>query len=623
MAEPTLAELLLQDGGQAIKNGLLNGAKAWWNHEPYAGGSTPNQYVGQNYGTSSPAPALPYGILNGNDGPDYRGLNPDAGNLPALDAAMKRDPYADLDKKQKEEAARKAALGVFDTGGAAAVPAAGISGQQAMNVGPFGALSPVLPPQAAPAVAGAPAQSDPQSPPVIPGRVPMPVPRPAAAPAPIGAPSIDDTTLPANATPTSGQGGPPAIPETSLMGRIGDGLKQFGEKIDNNKSTLLALAGGLAGAPSWGTGLSRGFTAAAAAQPMDQKITNQNQTVQALMKRGMPEDMARSAAGNPAILQQILPQVFGAKQRKFTQIGEDMMGNKQFGFVDEASGKTYDMSGQPIDQQNAGAGAGIPKGPDGQPLSGQPLLQHLKKNDPVTAAAIKGMIAGDLNAQGRNLQKLAPLASLVDPTFDATQYPVRLKTRESYTSGKDFAETQALNTVGGHLGKLMTSADALGNSNVPAWNKAQNWFADNFTGSPALVKFRNDLVTTSNELAKAYHGGHVSDSAYAAFNKAVNESQTPAELKAAIGELGGLLQSKIEAKESGYRSSMANAPLPNEYRSINEEAKHSFQRVNDWANGNAPQPGAAAVRVNSPADAAKLPKGTRFVDPNGVERIVP
>jgi hypothetical protein len=28
-------------------------------------------------------------------------------------------------------------------------------------------------------------------------------------------------------------------------------------------------------------------------------------------------------------------------------------------------------------------------------------------------------------------------------------------------------------------------------------------------------------------------------------------------------------------------------------------------------------------RVTSPADAARLPKGTRFLDPNGVERIVP
>lgn len=31
----------------------------------------------------------------------------------------------------------------------------------------------------------------------------------------------------------------------------------------------------------------------------------------------------------------------------------------------------------------------------------------------------------------------------------------------------------------------------------------------------------------------------------------------------------------------------------------------------------------ALPKVNSPAEAAKLPKGTRFIDPNGVERVVP
>lgn len=575
------------------------------------------------------SPASSFGILNANAGPDFAALNPDAGDTEALARALVGTPYEALDKKQKEEAARKAALGVFDGGAPGPAPTAiGISGQQAMNVGPFGALAPVMqsPPITAaqtPVVSPAVADSNAAIPPDA-STVPLPRPRPVQADQPPAAKptTVDDTTLPASVANAQAQAGPP-VPETSLMGRIGKGLIQAGDNIGNHTSTLLALAGGLAGAPSWGTGISRGLTGAAAALPVDQKFVNQNQTVQALVRRGMPEDLARAAAGNPAILNQIIPQAFGAKQRKFTQIGEDMMGNKQFGFVDEASGKTYDMAGNQIDKPSAGSS--IPTGPDGAPITGQALLQHLEKTDPVTAAGIKGLIAGDLNAQGRNLQKLAPLAKLVDPTFDATQYPVRLKTRESYTSGKDFQETQALNTVGGHIGKLMDSADKLNNSNVPLFNKAQNWFADTFTGSPALVKFRNDLVTTSNELAKAYHGGHVSDSAYAAFNKAVNEAQTPAEMKAAIGELAGLLQSKIQAKESGYRSSMGATPLPEEYRAINDEAKHSFQKVNDWANGVAPASGnrPAPVKVNSPADAAKLPKGTRFVDPNGVERVVP
>lgn len=555
---------------------------------------------------------LPKGLLS----PDAMNFGPEVGDLSATTPTAKVDPYAELDKKQKEEAARKAARGVFDAG-APALTQPGISGQQAMNVGPFGSLAPVMPsPPVAPALPPAVADSNASS-------VPVPQPRPAAAPSPAQAAPMDITPSVANANAATPAVPPSAVPESSLMGRIGQGVKDFDTHVGNHTATLLALAGGLAGAPSWGTGLSRGFTQAAAALPVDQKMVNQNQTVQALIKRGMPEDMARAAAGNPAILQQILPQAFGAKQRKFTQIGEDMMGNKNFGFVDEAAGKTYDMAGKEIQPGQAGGGVTVPSGPDGQPLQGPDLMHHLEKTSPQVAAEVKAMIAGDASTTPRNVQKLAPLAHLVDPSFDEKTYPTRLALRKSYMGGgKDFQETQALNTVGGHLGKLMDSAQGLNNSNVPIFNKAQNWFADTFTGSPALVKFRNDLVTTSNELAKAYHGGHVSDSSYAAFNKAVNEAQTPAEMKAAIGELGGLLQSKIEAKESGYRAGMANQPVPEEYRAINDEARHSFQRINDWASGRA-QASGAPVKVSSPAEAAKLPKGTRFTDPNGVERVVP
>lgn len=542
-------------------------------------------------------------------------------------------------------AADAPAADTFPADGAPALMQPGISGQ--MDTVPFGALAPAMPARPAPddnaplteperqmmalvrggqADAAAP-QTSPAAAPVAPTAVPVPQPRPAAAPAgaPIDLTPPDQAALPPNAQPTVGQAAPVEPQAPSLLSKIGG-------KLNDNANLLIGMGAGFAGAPSIGTGISRGLAGAGTGSQLDVKQGAINQTVAALQKRGLPEDVARAAAANPAILQQILPQVFGAKQRKFTQIGEDMMGNKQFGFVDEASGKAYGMDGQLIEHGN-GASSIVPTGPDGQPLAGPALMAHLEKNDPVTAAGIKGLISGDLNAQGRNLQKLAPLAKLVDPTFDAAQYPVRLNTRESYTSGKDFQETQALNTVGGHLGKLMTSAQALNNTNMPILNKGLNWFADTFTGSPALVKFRNDLVTTSNELAKAYHGGHVSDSSYAAFNKAVNEAQTPAELKTAIGELGGLLQSKIEAKESGYRSSMANAPLPSEYRSINDEAKHSFQRINDWANGTAtpaaaaagapgaaPAAAAAPVAVASKAEYDALPPGRSYVAPDGSVR---
>lgn len=425
--------------------------------------------------------------------------------------------------------------------------------------------------------------------------------------APQGPAPAPNAELPPNAAPAMGEAPPPdnsPIPKDSLLGRL---FSHLGDFRDKNKMTLLAMAGGLAGAPSLGTGLGRAFQAAVPAQRMDIAQNQINMTAKALVAKGFPPDMAAAAAGNPAILQQILPQVFGAKQRKFTQIGEDLMGNKRFGFVDEASNKVYDLTGNEISHTQQGTH--IPTGPDGQPLQGEELRSHIARVDPVAAAALKDMYEGKQNPNARNLQKLAPLASLVYPGFDATDYPNRLKLRNSYTSGADHKELEAINTVSGHMGKLMDSADKLGNTGFKPWNYLKNMVADKTFGSPELVKFRNDLVTTQNELAKAYHGGHVSDAAFAAFNKSINEMQTPEELKAAIGELAGLLHSKINTKENSYRIGMQHAPLPQEYSAMSDEAKHAFTRINEWSKGIKPQAGAAPHGAG--ASAAPMNPSTR------------
>ncbi len=342
------------------------------------------------------------------------------------------------------------------------------------------------------------------------------------------------------------------------------------------------------------------------------------------MARGIPKDAALAAASNPAIMSQMVANVFGAKQKQFTQIGEDMLGNKRYGFVDPVAGKVYGLDGKDITGEGGG-GAMVPNGPDGRPLSGQPLLEHLEKNDPVTAAGVKALIGGELNAGGRNLQKLAPVASLVDPTFDMGTFKARQALRQSYLGGgKNFQEALALNTVSGHMGHLADAAERLDNSSWKPINKVKNWWSDTFTGSPDLVRFRDALTTTQNELAKAYHGGHVSDAAYNAFNKSVNEAQTPAELRATIGELSSLLQSKIEANEEGYKSGMATGTqLPQEYRAVGDRAKEAFQRIREWSHGIAPAAGAAppAGAPAAPAPPHAAPAPGHWVDLGGGIRI--
>lgn len=407
-------------------------------------------------------------------------------------------------------------------------------------------------------------------------------------------------TPPAPRAPMGPMGG--AAPSGSLLDRVSNGL-------NNNSDLLLALGAGFAGAPSLGEGMHRAFTNASS-------FSGRNQTIDALMSRGLPQDMARAAASNPAILQQLLPGMFGPKQLKFTQIGEDMMGNKRYGFVDEVRGQTYDHNGNPISPTSGGGSSNIPVGADGMPLQGQELLTHLEKSNPEVAAALKDMHEGKLNPNARNIQKLAPMAALVYPDFDATQYPVRVALRKSYSGGgKDFQEVQALNTVSGHMGRLMDSADALDNSTFKPINNVRNWWSDHISDNPKLVRFRNDLVTTSNELAKAYHGGHVTDAAYGAFNKAINDAQTPEALKAAIGEISALLKSKIEAKESGYRQGLQGAALPEDYRALNDEAKAAYNRINDWAMGRKPVQGQASVGANPVAPSAPPAPGKYVYDP--------
>jgi hypothetical protein len=57
---------------------------------------------------------------------------------------------------------------------------------------------------------------------------------------------------------------------------------------------------------SWGEGLSNGLQDATSGRALDQQRAGQNQTVTALMNRGLSEDVARAAAGNPTTLRAVL-----------------------------------------------------------------------------------------------------------------------------------------------------------------------------------------------------------------------------------------------------------------------------------------------------------------------------
>jgi hypothetical protein len=284
------------------------------------------------------------GMLNNPSANDDATLN----SVLGLGVPAKYDPSAvmdaDLDKKQKEELAKKAAISLFDTG-AAPVPAAGISGQIAMQPGPFGSLAPMMSPPAAPAV---PAQAAAPAP-----QIPLPQPRPAAAPANILPPAVANAqgsapvpVSPPAATPAATAATPaPAPQEPSFLNKIGTAL-------GNNSNMLMGLGAGFAGAPSIGTGISRGLTAGGAGTQLDQK---QNQTtmsntalLRAFQDAKVPPALAQAALNDPVLRQKVFDNYLADRKGELKDI-ELPNGGKMTVLHNPYKNTVTDLQGNPVD----------------------------------------------------------------------------------------------------------------------------------------------------------------------------------------------------------------------------------------------------------------------------------
>lgn len=126
----------------------------------------------------------------------------------------------------------------------------------------------------------------------------IPLPRPRPEQAPVGAPTDLSAVARAPVMPAPVA---PAVPES--------GWDKFWGKVPE-ASTLLALAGGFAGAPSIGIGMQRAFSGAAPMVAINERQTQQrnqqNLTVKYLMARGMSEADAKAAVSNPTLLAALL-----------------------------------------------------------------------------------------------------------------------------------------------------------------------------------------------------------------------------------------------------------------------------------------------------------------------------
>lgn len=236
------------------------------------------------------------------------------------------------------------------------------------------------------------------------------------------------------------------------------------------------------------------------------------------------------------------------------------------------------------------------------------VKQYIENRAPIpTAAAMRNPA----------VLSILSAANAIDPSFNAAEYPKRVALYKNYLAGgKQFQELQAINTVAGHLHDMMDVAKKLDNfENLGPLNGPANYLLKGYRSAaqdPRLSDFDTVKQAISNELSKAYRGGHVTEGDVKEWNDNLNAAQTPEQLRTVIGRLNSLLMSKREAIEQGYREGLGKSPLPKEFSSVSESSRKKFDDIAAYASG-----GSSATSAATPTQSAPTATG-----PNGQKLIL-
>jgi hypothetical protein len=484
-------------------------------------------------------------------------------------------------------------------------------------------------------------------------------PLPAALPPPVplgpgrygGALSVPMATgapaAPPQAQPPLAMTAASEAPSGSLLDRIKNALNRAGEGVNNNANMLLGLGSGFAGAPNFGAGMSRGFAGAQQGLQADQKQMVFNNTINALVARGIPRDAAIAASGNPAVMQQLLTKAFGVKQMQPVEIGQDILGHKIMGSYDAGSGKYYDTAGREIGAPgSAGGASGAPAGSIGAAgfkpeqwaaMTPQERLSHMP---PEVQGEIKAIYEGNQSATGRRVQDLLPLVNQVYPNFQQSDYNTKAQMRKEWTSGGPNSPATTLtngNTAIQHLGELSDLVPKLNNfSGIPFLNKTlnelRNSYKEHSGEATSLSEFKTARDRFAEEATKFYRGvgGSEADVKRALDN--LDAAKSAPELSAAIQQEAHLMQDKVNALQSRWHTTMDAAELPiKDFPIIQQKSGEAIRRIEERGAGREPgaavrqpvQAQAAPPQITKFEDALRLPKGTVFIDPSGVQRVRP
>lgn len=208
-------------------------------------------------------------------------------------------------------------------------------------------------------------------------------------------------------------------------------------------------------------------------------------------------------------------------------------------------------------EQLANLGTAIDSG-----VSGEAFLANL---NPVMANQVKMIAEGRMQLPASRSKMFKPYLDAVtqyDPNFDAVNYNARAMTRKAFTAGVEGRQVNALNTVIGHIHELATQVRNLNNDGGYPLSTTVNKLANaakRSAGDPNITNFETNAKAVADEIVKVWRstGGSVHDIEEA--QKALESSQSPAQLMGALTTYGRLLKSKLDAMNDQYAGGMGVA----------------------------------------------------------------
>lgn len=193
------------------------------------------------------------------------------------------------------------------------------------------------------------------------------------------------------------------------------------------------------------------------------------------------------------------------------------------------------------------------------------------------------------------------------------QQRLGLSQRKSVFGGQLGKNQLSLNTALGHIQTASDAYDQVKNTNQ-AWLNVPINKLKTETNDPNIVRLGISLNALQGEMANVFKGSGATDQEIGQWSKYLNENLTPAQYKAAIPQLGDLLNSRLQALS--YQQKFIAPGMVDSSKTLSPHAKSVIEGLQKNSGG----------QQNQGLKVGAIKKGFRFnggdpKDPNSWEKI--